>query len=228
MQLSAASLLRLMQLVSPALPVGTYSYSQALEWGIEDGIVHDRSSAIRWIHDTLHFSIGRFEAPVWLKLYHAWFNGNIEQVFYWNDLLLRTRESSEFRAETLQMGYSLARLLREMEAIEEEALNRLELVAPITFAGAFTFAVAKWQIPAADGLLGYLWSWLENQVSVAMKTVPLGQVAGQRILNEVGASIPALVGRVMALPDERLCTITPALAIASCRHETQYSRLFRS
>lgn len=228
MLLTAPALLRLMQLVSPALPVGTYSYSQGLEWAIEEVTVHDRPTAIRWIHDTLHFSIGRFEAPVWLKLYHAWRNGNIEQVVYWNDLLFRTRESSEFRAEALQMGYSLARLLREMEVFDEEALKRLEQITPITFAAAFTFAAEKWQIPAADGLLGYLWSWLENQVSVSMKAVPLGQVAGQRILNEVGATLPALVERVLALPDERLCNITPALAIASCRHEAQYSRLFRS
>lgn len=228
MQLSAPSLLRLMQLVSPALPVGTYSYSQGLEWGIEEGTVHDRPSAARWIHDTLHFSIGRFEAPLWLKLYNSWRCGNVAEVGNWNDLLIRTRESSEFRAETMQMGYSLARLLREMEAFEEETLNLLEQVTPMTFAAAFTFAAAEWQIPAAEGLLGYLWSWLENQVSVSMKTVPLGQVAGQRILNEVGATIPALVESVLMLPDERFSTIAPALAIASCKHETQYSRLFRS
>jgi urease accessory protein len=228
MVLTAPALLRLMQLVSPALPVGTYSYSQGLEWAIEDGTVCDQPTAVRWIHDTLHLSIGRFEAPLVLKLHHAWLCGDIEQAGYWNDLLIRTRESSEFRAETLQMGYSLARLLREMGAFDEDAMGRLEQLMPITFAAAFSFAATQWQIPEPELLLGYLWSWLENQVSVSMKTVPLGQVAGQRILNEVGATIPALVERVLALPDERLCNITPALAIASCRHETQYSRLFRS
>jgi urease accessory protein len=228
MQLTAPALLRLMQLVSPALPVGTYSYSQGLEWAIEEGTVHDPPSATRWIHDTLHFNVGRFEAPVWLRLYHAWQSRNIEQAGYWNDLLHRTRESSEFRAETIQMGYSLARLLREMGAIGGEALDRLEQINPITFASAFSFAAAEWRIPATEGLLGYLWSWLENQVSVTMKAVPLGQVAGQRLLNEVGASLPALVEQVLTLPDERISNATPALAIASCRHETQYSRLFRS
>ncbi|HBG03972.1 MAG: urease accessory protein UreF [Geobacteraceae bacterium GWC2_58_44] len=228
MQLTAPALLRLLQLVSPALPVGTYSYSQGLEWAIEEGTVHDRLSATRWIHDSLHFSVGRFEAPVWLRLHQAWLSGSMEQVGYWNGILLTTRESSEFRAETMQMGYSLARLLSDLGALERESLELLERVSPITFAAAFAFAAATWRIPAAEGLLGYLWSWLENQVSASLKAVPLGQVAGQQILNEVGASLPALVEHVMILPDESLSNATPALAIASCRHETQYSRLFRS
>jgi urease accessory protein len=228
MQLTALSLLRLMQLVSPALPVGGYSYSQGLEWAIEEGTVHDQSSVSRWIHDALHFSVGRFEAPVWLRLYYAWKNGSMEQTGYWNDLLLRTRESSELRAETIQMGYSLARLLVDMGSLSQEKLDRLEQVNPITFTAAFSFAAAEWSIPAAEGLLGYLWSWLENQIVVSMKAVPLGQVAGQRLLNEVGVSLPELVEHVLTLPDEQLCNVTPALSIASCRHETQYSRLFRS
>ncbi len=228
MQLTAPALLRLLQLASPALPVGGYSYSQGLEWAIEEGTAHDRPSVARWIHDALHFNIGRFEAPVWLRLYHAWQNDNMEQAGYWNDVMLRTRESSELRAETIQMGYSLARLLGEMGAFGQGAMDSLEQVSPVTFTAAFSFAAAKWRIPASEGLLGYLWSWLENQVAVSMKAVPLGQVAGQRLLNEVGVSIPALVEHVLALPDERLCNAAPALAIASCCHETQYSRLFRS
>ena len=228
MELTAPALLRLMQLVSPALPVGTYSYSQGLEWAIEEGTVHDQRSAAIWIHDTLHYSIGRFEAPVWLRLYGAWQSGNIEQAGYWNDLLHKSRESAEFRAEALQMGYSLVRLLVDMEAAPRDTLAPLEQLTPITFAAAFTFAASHWQIPALEGLLGYLWSWLENQVSVSMKAVPLGQVSGQCLLNEVGATLPALVEHIMTLQDDSLCSATPALAIAGCRHETQYSRLFRS
>lgn len=228
MLLTAAALIRLMQLVSPALPVGGYSYSQGLEWAIEEGTVHDLPSATSWIHDALHYSVGRFEAPVWLRLHHAWSSGSVEEVCHWNDLLQRTRESSELLAETVQMGYSLARLFREMGEMDLEALDSLEQKGPLTFAAAFAFAAVKWRIPPEEGLLGYLWSWLESQVSVSMKAVPLGQVAGQRLLNQVGESLPGLVQQVLALSDQRLCNLTPALAIASCRHETQYSRLFRS
>lgn len=228
MQLQAPALLRLMQLVSPALPVGAYSYSQGLEWAIETGTVHDHSSAVRWIHDTLHYSIGRFEAPLWLRLYDSWQSGNFARAVRWNELLLTTRESSEFRAETVQMGYSLTRLLRETETMAADAVQRLEQLTTVTFTAAFSCAAQQWGIPRTEGLLGYLWSFLENQVSVAMKTVPLGQVAGQRVLNEISATLPLLIEKVLALPDEHLGTVTSALAIAGCRHETQYCRLFRS
>jgi urease accessory protein len=228
MQLSASALLRLMQLVSPALPVGAYSYSQGLEWAIEEGTVYDPDSACRWIHDALHFSVGRFEAPLWLRLYSAWQNEDNEQAGYWNALLYRTRESLEFRGETTQMGYSLVRLFRETEAFGTDVIVRLEQLTPITFTAAFSCAAVQWQISPEEGLLGYLWSWLENQVAVAMKTLPLGQVAGQRMLNAVGATLPALLEHVMNIPDDELGCVTSALAIASSRHETQYCRLFRS
>lgn len=228
MQLSASALLRLMQLVSPALPVGAYSYSQGLEWAIEEGTVCDPDSACRWIHDTLHFSIGRFEAPLWLRLYSAWQNDNSEQLGYWNALLYRTRESLESRGETTQMGYSLVRLFKETEAFDTDVIVRLDQLTPITFTAAFSCAAAQWKISQEDGLLGYLWSWLENQVSVTMKTLPLGQVAGQRMLNAVGATLPVLLEHAMNIPDDELGCVTSALAIASSRHETQYCRLFRS
>lgn len=228
MQRSSSSLLRLMQLVSPALPVGAYSYSQGLEWAIEEGAVNDPDTACRWIHDTLHLSIGRFEAPLWLRLYSSWQNRDGEQASHWNALLYRTRESMEFQGETAQMGYSLVRLFRETEAFGAEVMERFEQLTPITFTAAFSCAAAQWQIPREDGLLGYLWSWLENQVAVTMKTLPLGQVAGQRMLNAVGATLPALLEQVMKLPDDSLGCVTSALAIASSRHETQYCRLFRS
>ena len=77
-------------------------------------------------------------------------------------------------------------------------------------------------------LTAYVWSWLENQVLAAIKLVPLGQVAGQRLLLALGARIPRVVAIAMTLDDADLSTFAPGLCLASARHETQYSRLFRS
>ena len=146
----------------------------------------------------------------------------------WSDFFLATREAAELRAETMQMGYSLARLLADIGEFESAALNGLAEVAHITFPAAFTFAVTGWHIPAQSALIAYLWSWLENQVMAAVKCVPLGQTDGQRLLARLGAHLPALAQQSLAAADDQLCNFTPALAIASSRHETQYSRLFRS
>lgn len=177
-QISDLALLRLLQLASPALPVGAYSYSQGLEWAIEDGTVFDQVSATRWIQDTLRYSAGRFEAPVWWRLYQAWAQDDLKGVARWNALLCAARETAELRAETLQMGFSLMRLLAELKAIGPERLALLQELRSVTFATAFSCAAAEWNIPPRAALLAYLWLGAENQVLAALKAVPLGQVAG--------------------------------------------------
>ena len=85
-----------------------------------------------------------------------------------------------------------------------------------------------WQVPIEEALAAYLWAWAENQVMAALKAVPLGQTSGQRILLALGERIPGIVQRAMTLGDDAVSNFAPAFAIASCCHETQYSRLFRS
>lgn len=228
MPLTLPPLLHLMQLASPALPVGGYSYSQGLEAALERGVVDGPDSAARWIREMLHLNIGRWEAPIWLRIHRSWQENRGEELRYWNDLLLRSRESSEFRAETVQMGYSLVRLLRDAGGMEGAALARLEELAPATYTASFACAAAHFGIAPEEGLLGYLWSWLENQVTVAVKSLPLGQVAGQRMLNGIRETLPQLLERILRLPDERMGGAATALAIASCHHENQYCRLYRS
>jgi urease accessory protein len=199
---------RLLQLASPALPVGAYSYSQGLEAAIEAGIVTDATSAERWIGDVLEFSVARMEAPV-LRRQMA---GPSQRV---NDLFIATRETAELRAETLQMGHSLAKLLADLGVdvpIENAALP-----------SAFACAARAWGIPPRDAVVAYLWGWLENQVMAAIKAVPLGQTAGQKILLALGERLD-----VDELGEAQWTNFAPGLAILSCRHETQYSRLFRS
>ncbi|MFZ1909108.1 MAG: urease accessory UreF family protein, partial [Burkholderiales bacterium] len=169
------NLSRLLQLASPALPVGAYSYSGGLEAAIDAGLVRDAASAERWIGDVLEHSLARMEAPLMLRM--------IERPDRaWNELLLASRETAELRAETLQMGYSLAKLLEDLglESIEDE---------DITFPLAYAHAVRCWGLDAREALLAYLWAWLENQVMAALKAVPLGQTDGQKMLLALGARL---------------------------------------
>jgi urease accessory protein len=215
---------RLLQLASPALPVGAYSYSQGLEAAAEAGIVTDAASAERWIGDVLELALATMEAPVFLRLAAAWIANDAEAAARWNAEFVASRETAELRAETLQMGYSLRSLLRDLDV----DVSRLDAIDEIAFPTAFTCAVAAWRIDAREALSAYLFAWVENQVMAAIKAVPLGQTHGQRILAGLARRIAAIVERAALARDEDLCNFTPGLALASARHETQYCRIFRS
>jgi urease accessory protein len=217
------TLVRLLQLASPALPVGAYSYSQGLEAAIEQGIVKDEASALAWIEDVLAFCVATMEAPLFLRLYDSWIRDDAEDAKHWNALVLASRESSELRAETAQMGYSLARLLTDLrEAHPFERWHEVSLPA------AFSYVAVRWKLERDAALVAYLWSWAENQVLAALKAVPLGQAAGQRLLIALGARVAECGETAMEMPDDQLSNMAPGLALLSARHETQYSRLFRS
>jgi urease accessory protein len=226
---SQLQLARLLQLASPTLPVGAYTYSQGLEWAVECGAVRDEASAGRWIADLLQYGIGRYEAPLVFALMAAWTTKMPDEVLRLNGEFLASRESAELRAETVQMGFSLRRLLRDLR---DQSLNDVatlvetlpEVAFPTTWAGI----AAAWEIVPEAALTAYLWSWAENQVMAALKAVPLGQAAGQRLLAELGRQIPAIAVDAAQLPETAWSNFTPGFAIACAKHETQYSRLFRS
>ncbi|HJV28342.1 MAG TPA: urease accessory protein UreF [Aromatoleum sp.] len=223
-------LIRLLQLASPALPVGAYTYSQGLEWAVESGSVKDEAGAARWIGGLLEWNLARFEAPLVAQLIRAWDEDGDVQVAPLNADFLASRETDELRAETVQMGFSLVRLLADLDAFAALPGWRTRLLAlkEPSFPAAWSAAAAAWGIPVDMALPAYLWAWLENQVMAAVKTVPLGQSAGQRLLATLGARIPALAVQAAALPMADWSNFTPGLALASSRHETQYTRLFRS
>ena len=222
------ALSRLLQLASPLLPIGAYSYSQGLEWAIESGAVHDAKTTQRWIVDVLDLYLCRFELPLLWRQRQAWDADDGCALEYWNSYFCAGRETAEARAETLQMGYSLVRLLKDLDGFDSDIMQRLARITPVSFPLAYACATATWKIPATESLQAYAWSWAENQVSAAMKAVPLGQVAGQRMLLELGTRIPSAVAYACALEDDAMSNFAPMLAIAGCRHETQYSRIFRS
>ena len=220
---------RLLQLASPALPVGAYTYSQGFEWAVEEGTVTDEASALRWIVDQLEWNLGRFEAPLLAQMMAAWASG--EGGMELDAKYLASRETSELRAETLQMGYSMRRLLGELgeqDDLPAEFIAATAVTPAPTFAYVWSGVATLWKIPPQDALTAWLWSWAENQVMAALKAVPLGQAAGQRILLEAGRRIPLVAERALSLPEEEQSNFAPGFAIACARHETQYSRLFRS
>src|SRR5258706_7671248 len=207
------NLARLLQLASSTLPVGAYSYSGGLEAAVEAGVVHDAASAQRWIGDVLEFSMARMEAPILFRM--------LSDQASWNEVFLASRETAELRAETVQMGYSLTRLFRDL------GLGEVPVEEP-SYPAAFAYAAAKWNIEPEAALQAYLWAWLENQVMAAVKAIPLGQTDGQRLLLSLGNRIEELAGKAMQMKDEEIGNFAPGLALLSGRHETQYSRLFRS
>ncbi|MGQ0502738.1 MAG: urease accessory protein UreF [Panacagrimonas sp.] len=216
------ALTALLQLASPALPVGAYSYSQGLESAIDAGLVTDEASALRWIGDGLRLVLARYEGPVWLRLHRAAVTGDGDALRSWNADVLATRETAELRAETVQMGYSLVQLLGTLghASIFDDG--------EVAYPAAHAWACACWNIGEEEGLVAYLYGWTENQAMAALKTVPLGQTAGQRILLGLRPLIADAASRSSALADDELSTQTPLLAILSSQHQTQYSRLFRS
>lgn len=223
--MAGTALPQLLRLASPMLPVGAYAYSQGMEWAVEERVVRDEQTACTWIADLLSLNIGTMEAPLWRRLYRAWQEGDADAARLLNQRFIAIRETAEFRAETLQMGGALKAVFAATQEIDTRLLDAIDAPA---FPTAFSFAAHALGVPMREGLTGYLWAWSENQVATAMKLVPLGQSSGQRMLTRLIAQLPAIVETALGLPDEALSNFAPALAIASSRHETQYTRLFRS
>ena len=227
------ALARLLQLASPALPVGAYTYSQGLEWAVESGVIRDEATVGRWVADLMVHGIGRYEAPLVAALMAAWQAGAGDEshgeIARLNADFLASRETAELRAETAQMGFSLNRLVRDLRdpALDSMAA-RLADLGELAFPTPWAGLAAAWGIDREAAVTAYLWSWAENQVMAALKAVPLGQASGQRLLADLGGHIPAVAAAALTLPEAAWSNFTPAFALASTRHETQYSRLFRS
>ena len=229
--LSASALLQLMQLASPALPVGGFSYSETLEAAVNAGIVSDEASAQNWLLSQLHLSLSRSDVAVVNKAFSAWQRSDFEHITELNAWVTTTRESSELRQQTEQMGRSLCAWMknRSADSKHEAALAHVAQLAPApTWPVAFALATFHTGAPCREALLSFAFGWAENMMQAALKSVPLGQSAGQRILAALSADIPNAVDHAMGLMDSERVAFTPMLAILSAQHETQYSRLFRS
>jgi urease accessory protein len=221
------SLMQLMWLASPALPIGGFSYSECLESAVETARVATEKEASEWLLDQLELSLARSDLAVLAQAIPAWQAADVPRIEALNAWVLQTRESSELRAQTEQMGRSLLEWLRNHTTAQPGQIDLLASMQP-TYPMAFALAASAIAAPLRHGLLAYAFGWAENMVQAAIKSVPLGQSAGQRILSALAAAIPAAVDHALSLDDHHRQVFSPMLAILSSQHETQYSRLFRS
>lgn len=214
-----------MHLVSPALPVGAYAYSQGQEYAVELGYLNDFESSQQWIDGVFRHSFCNLDLPLLDRLYQSWHGNQLADVQHWNEFLLASRESAEFELEDQQLGRALIRLLSSLGVSEAQQWPRK---TPIAFACAFALAGVHWSVDRQDLLQGFCWSWLENQVAAATKLVPLGQTQAQQLLIELMQAVEPCCSQALTIADHDLGAGLPALALLSAQHETQYSRLFRS
>ncbi|WP_131904756.1 urease accessory protein UreF [Cocleimonas flava] len=222
---SHLSLLKLLQLSSPTLPVGAFAYSQGLESAIDSGIIKDSKALRVWLTDSLELSLKHVDLPIFFRLYHAWQNEDLNVVMQWNQILRAQRETNELRSEDHHLGLALARLLKDLDVTEAKALHKRNDLCFITL---FTLAANKWNIDIQQAANGFVWSWLDNQIAAAIKLVPLGQTDGQKVLSDLLPKIPNIVEQSTLIEDDDIGASLPMMAILSAQHETQYSRLFRS
>lgn len=226
-QATPPQLLRLLHLASPALPIGAFHFSQGLEYAVEAGWVTDEGSALDWIGGIAQASIATLDLPVLDRLHAAWTRGDDAEVLRWNAFLIACRETEELRLEDRHLGSALLRVLARME-LTTDLFVRSSLERGIAHATAFAFACARWNIDTRPMLETYAWAWAENQVLAAVKLVPLGQSAGQRLLHALHDPLAAHAARAVDLMDSDIGISTALSAVASGRHEVQYTRLFRS
>jgi len=233
-------ILHLLRLVSPALPVGAFAYSQGLEGGIEQEWIHNEEDSLKWISGILQNNIAKLDLPAlyWQSVILK--NNDLSGFYDFNETIFAYRETAEFRLESHQMGQALLRLLRdtviesECESFAGDSKTLLEAIQKkyhqIDWVSAFAIAAYSVQLNIQQAMLGYAWAWCETQVAAAIKMVPLGQTQGQKMLIQLTDIIFRVVDDLLInMPDKNaIGAVSPNLAIVSSLHETQYSRLFRS
>ena len=220
-----AALLQLIWLASPALPVGGFSYSEGLEGAVDAGLVTHEAAAADWLADQLHLALSRSDLAVLAQAITAWRDDDIGHVQALNTWILRTRETSEMHLQTEEMGRSLVEWLK---SVRPELAARAAPLGHLTYPVAWALAASASTAPARSIVLAFAFGWAENMMQAAIKSVPLGQSAGQRILARLAREIPIIADTALATTQDDLQAFSPMLAILSSRHEHQYSRLFRS
>ena len=224
--MSDRQLLHLLQLSSPTLPVGAYSYSEGLEYLTEQKILGDREQLQSWIEQELRYGSIRTETAVMVRAYQCYQTRGEEQLNDWNEWFSAVRETKELRQQSWQMGQSLLKLLVSLEPDLAAIAKRIG--NPCNYPIAFGLGAANWQIDLEAAAIGYLQSWVTNLIGAGVKLIPLGQTAGQHILQDISQVLAIAKTEILTLKDEELGSCGWGLTLASMAHETQYTRLFRS
>ncbi len=219
------SLLAALHLASPALPVGGFAYSQGLEQAIEDRWVTQVEQAYVWIRDVLLLNLARQELPLWLACHRAVLQQDWAALAVANEELYALRETAEFRLESVQMGHSMTKLFAQWP--QGAALKALS-IEQWTYPASYAALAAISGVDETMALTAYLWSWVENQALAAVKIIPLGQIDGQTLLHRLKGDVERATEVARSTDPAHAGSAAFGLALASARHESQYSRLFRS
>lgn len=219
------ALLRLLQLASPAFPVGTYAYSNGLEQAVDWGFVRNEPTLERWISGIVLHALGCVEVPLFARMRQAWSAGDQDRAIRWMQFLSACRESSELLLQERRLGQALARVLSDLGVDRARAFVTHE---DTTYTGMFALGAFTFGVPLVPSAQALLFSWIENQVTCATRLFPLGQTAAQRVLSNTMVHVPEIIATGLTLSDEEIGGACAGLAIASSGHETQYCRLFRS
>lgn len=218
------ALTRLFQLVSPSLPIGAYTYSQGIEWAVEQGWINNENDLMDWLKGQLETTMLYVDLPVLIRLIKAWSVSDEKALSRWNEYLLASRETAELRQEEINRARAFTQILISLEPEAKDVKQHLLLSQH----ACFSYACLKWNISTQQACNGLLWGWLENLALSAVKIIPLGQTAGQQIIFRLTESFPAIIEQAQQIDDDDIGASSLSLAIASSRHETQYTRLFRS
>ena len=189
--------------------------------------MHDENSAAEWLVDQLHLTQSRGDMAVLGQMITAWQasdNTRLEALSQW---VHATRETAELRLQSEQMGRSMLEWLRNQDAIDSHTIAMCNRLVP-TYPLMFSLALSRTGASLEQCVQAYAFGWAENMVQAAIKSVPLGQNSGQRILTKLAQHIAPAVSHAMQVNDATRQAFSPMLAILSAQHETQYSRLFRS
>lgn len=236
-EINAAGILSLLHISSPALPVGAFAYSQGLEYALDAGWCKNREDVQAWIEENLQYGLGQLDLPVFLRMYNAWKGKDEAAIQYWNETLLAFRESKELYLEDIQVGSAYAQWHLGQEKGQEKGIEQCEeagrstyidMLEKPTVVAMSSLASVLSEINAQTALLGFVWSWCENQIASASKAMPMGQTDGQRILQSLIPKIVEICEQAKNITDEEIGTGLMGVAMASSLHEQQYSRLFRS
>ncbi len=220
---------RLLQLINPNLPIGGFTYSQGIEWAVEAHWVKTKQEAYQWLDRLLENSLATFDLPIMIRLYQALQAGDLDDFLCLSALAYAGRETKELRLEDSQSAEALIRVLRHLDDMTQvDDWQILEKSMKKTVLAPFVFAAYQWNIPLNQILAGFLWNWLENRVACLVKVIPLGQTEGQWLLHALSNKLEKVTEQSWAVDDDSIGSAAYAAVIASCQHETQYCRLFRS
>lgn len=223
--MQASSLLNLLHISSPALPIGAFAYSQGLEYTLEAGWCKNADDVEMWIKSVMTQGLGGIDLPILKRLHQAWAKNDVQALQYWNAMLLAFRETKELYLEDIQVGDAFKQWHKTQSA---EHLEKLEFIDNPTVASMYGLNGVIKGLTIEECLIGFVWAWLENQITAASKAMPMGQTDGQNIIRHVIPEIEAVIESAMTLSDDDIGSGLVGLSMSSALHEHQYSRLFRS